>query len=114
MSGLDVTPLEKINSLEQFDDYYTGPLHGYESAMDYYQRCSAIGFLKTIAVPTLIVNAKNDPFLSKACFPQNADNPFIKWAVPLRGGHVGFSRFRKNGLYWSEQMALEFIGALKK
>jgi hypothetical protein len=114
MTGLDVTLLEKINSLEQFDDYYTGPLHGYKSASDYYQQCSAIRFLNTIDVPTLIINAKNDPFLSKECFPQNIENAFVQWEVPMRGGHVGFSRFSKNGLYWSEQKALDFIGAQKK
>ncbi len=52
MSGLEVTDLENITSLEQFDDRYTGPLHGYRNALDYYQRCSAIGFLNAIAVPT--------------------------------------------------------------
>ncbi len=114
MTGLDVSLLEKINSLEQFDDYYTGPLHGYKSALDYYQQCSAIRFLNTIDVPTLIINAKNDPFLSKECFPQNIENAFVQWEVPMRGGHVGFSRFSKNGLYWSEQKALDFIGAQKK
>jgi len=114
MTGLDVTNLENITSLEQFDDRYTGPLHGYKNARDYYQQCSAIGFLNTIAVPTLIVNALNDPFLSKECFPKNVGNSFVQFETPLRGGHVGFSQFNGNGLYWSEQRALDFIDAQKK
>lgn len=114
MSGLDVTNLENITSLEQFDDYYTGPLHGYKDARDYYQRCSAIGFLDTIKVPTLIVNALNDPFLSKECFPSKINNSFVQFETPSRGGHVGFSQFNGNGLYWSEQRALDFIGTLQK
>jgi len=114
ISGLDVTRLEKITTLEQFDDYYTGPLHGYKNALDYYQRCSALGFLAAISVPTLIVNAKNDPFLSKECFPSKIDNPLVQFETPSRGGHVGFSQFNENGLYWSEQRALDFIGALRK
>ena len=113
MSGLDVTNLESITSLEQFDDRYTGPLHGFKSARDYYQRCSALGFLNTIAIPTLIVNALNDPFLSKECFPE-ISNSFVQFEAPARGGHVGFSQFNGNGLYWSEQRALEFIGTLRK
>jgi len=114
MPGLDLTNLENITSLEQFDDYYTGPLHGYKNARDYYQRCSAMGFLDTITVPTLIVNALNDPFLSKECFPSEIKNSFVQFEMPSRGGHVGFSQFNENGLYWSEQRALEFIGALRK
>lgn len=114
MAGLDVTNLESITSLEQFDDHYTGPLHGYKSALDYYQQCSALGFLNTIAVPTLIVNALNDPFLSKECFPLDINSPFVQFETPERGGHVGFSQFNGNGLYWSEQRALDFIGTLQK
>lgn len=114
MSGLDVKLLDSITSLEQFDDRYTGPLHGFKGALDYYRQCSAIGFLETITVPTLIVNAQNDPFLSAACFPKAVDNALVQFEAPARGGHVGFSRFSKNGLYWSEQKALEFIAALKR
>lgn len=114
MEGLQVEGLDEINSLEEFDDHFTGPLHGFKSALDYYQHCSAIGFLEVIDVPTLIVNAQNDPFLSKECFPKHIANKQIRWETPLRGGHVGFSRFGKNGLYWSEQKALEFIGAQKR
>jgi len=114
MSGLDATNLENITSLEQFDDRYTGPLHGYKNARDYYQRCSANGFLNTISIPTLIVNALNDPFLSKECFPNKINNSLVQFETPSRGGHVGFCQFNGNGLYWSEQRALEFIGALRK
>ena len=109
MSGLNIAMLEKITSLEQFDDYYTGPIHGFENALDYYQRCSAIGFLETIVTPTLIVNAQNDPFLSKECFPTEINNSFVQFETPSRGGHVGFSQFKRNGLYWSEERALDFI-----
>lgn len=112
MSGLDVTKLKSITTLEQFDDHFTGPLHGFKNAKEYYQRCSAIGFLKTISVPTLIVNALNDPFLSKECFPEQINNSLIQFETPSRGGHVGFSQFNRNGLYWSEQRALDFITSL--
>jgi uncharacterized protein len=114
MSGLDASSLQNITSLEQFDDRYTGPLHGFKNARDYYQRCSAISFLSTIAVPTLIVNALNDPFLSKECFPRRIDNSFVQFETPTKGGHVGFFQFSGNGLYWSEQRALDFIGTLRK
>jgi predicted alpha/beta-fold hydrolase len=114
MSGLDATNLDDIISIEQFDDRFTGPLHGYKNAKDYYQQCSAIGFLNSIEAPTLIVNALNDPFLSKECFPKEINNSFIQFETPSRGGHVGFSQFNENGLYWSEQRALDFIGTLRR
>lgn len=111
MPGLDVTDIGSIKTLMAFDDRYTAPLHGFESAIDYYTRCSALNFLHAIHIPTLIVNAQNDPFLSAACYPAAAlkDHPVVKFESPVFGGHVGFAQFRKNGLYWSEERALSFL-----
>jgi predicted alpha/beta-fold hydrolase len=97
----------------QFDDRYTAPLHGFANAVDYYTRCSSVYFLKDIKTPTLIINTLNDPFLSKECFPSEAlkDHPYVTLEILLRGGHVGFAQFNKNGLYWSEQRTLDFINA---
>ncbi len=53
------------------------------------------------------MNALNDPFLSKECFPNRINNSFIQFETPEKGGHVGFSQFSGNGLYWSEQRALD-------
>lgn len=103
--------LSKIRTLKDFDDHYTAPLHGYKDAMDYYNACSSIHFLKKISIPTLIVNAKNDPFLSEQCYPEEVlkDHPYVTFEAPERGGHVGFTEFNKEGLYWSEKRALSFI-----
>lgn len=108
MPGLQIERLNKIRTLQEFDEIYTGPLHGFQGAMDYYQKCSAIRFLESIKTPTLIVNAQNDPFLSKECFPVNDKNNFIQFEYPKSGGHVGFSQ-SKGGTYWSEQRALDFV-----
>ncbi len=110
-NDLDVTGLDQIKSLLEFDDQFTAPIHGFDGAIDYYRKSSALYVLSTIARPTLIVNAKNDPFLSEDCFPVNAlsNHPYVKLEVPLRGGHVGFALFNQNGLYWSELRALDFI-----
>jgi hypothetical protein len=112
MDGLDVAKVDKIKSIEEFDDRFTAPLHGFNGAKDYYKKCSSIFFVEGIQVPTLIVNAWNDPFLSAECFPENINNPRVTFEKTSRGGHVGFSSFTKNGVYWSEQRALDFI--LKK
>lgn len=112
MPGLDVSGMERIKTLLQFDNRYTAPLHGFKDALDYYSRCSSIHFVSHIGVPTLIINTLNDPFLSRECFPseQLKNHPYVQLEILLRGGHVGFTQFNKNGLYWSEQRALEFIG----
>lgn len=102
--------LAQVNSLLEFDDLITAPLHGFDSAVDYYTKCSSIHFLQSIHRPTLVVNALNDPFLSSDCYPDTFRNhPYLTLEYPERGGHVGFSLFNKNGLYWSELRALHFI-----
>jgi predicted alpha/beta-fold hydrolase len=110
MPGLDVEGIESIRSLIAFDDRYTAPLHGFANALEYYNRCSAINFLQSITIPTLIVNAQNDPFLSEACYPveQLKNHPNVKFEDPVHGGHVGFAQFNKSGLYWSEERAVYF------
>ncbi len=112
MQGLSTEGIDEITNLIDFDDRYTAPLHGFRNAIEYYQQCSSIKFLEGIKVPALIVNAKNDPFLSKECFPTSLNNSFVKFEFPDRGGHVGFTSFGRNGLYWSEQRALDFITQL--
>jgi predicted alpha/beta-fold hydrolase len=107
---LDVSKLAYIRTLKDFDDFYTAPLHGFESAEDYYEKCSSLYFLEAIALPTLIVNAWNDPLLSPACFPTQAmeKHPFVHLETPRAGGHCGFARTEK-GFYWSENRAFEWI-----
>ncbi len=109
--ALDVSKLASIKSLIEFDDHYTAPLHGFKDALDYYTQCSSIHFVGHIKTPTLIINTQNDPFLSPECFPVAAlqNHAFVRLEILPRGGHVGFTQFNKNGLYWSEQRALEFL-----
>lgn len=113
MKGIDVSGIEKIGTLKVFDDKYTGPLHGFKDAIHYYESCSSLYFLEGIRVPTLIVNAKNDPFLSDDCYPQEIKNPYTEFQFPEYGGHVGFAMFNQNGLYWSELRALQFIRGIE-
>lgn len=105
---VDISKLDGVRTLLEFDDLFTGPLHGFAGAVDYYTRCSSLGFLPSIRVPTLIMNACNDPFLSEDCYPRSK-NANIITEFPARGGHVGFARFNRNGLYWSEMRALAFM-----
>ncbi|MFZ6000705.1 MAG: YheT family hydrolase [Bacteroidota bacterium] len=109
---LDVTDVDKIETLIDFDNRYTSVLHGYKDAVDYYTQCSAIHYLDGIDRPTLLVNAKNDPFLSDRCYPQLASSSRLTCHYPNHGGHVGFTLFNQNGLYWSELRALDFIQSI--
>lgn len=108
---LDIRGLEKIKTLREFDDYFTGPIHGFKDALDYYHQCSAIQFIEHISIPSLIISAANDPFLSPECYPHQIlkNHPYVSFESPDHGGHVGFTQFSKNGLYWSEQRAIDFL-----
>lgn len=103
--------LAEIKDLRSFDDRYTGPIHGFKGATDYYEKCSALSYLSHITVPTLIVNAKNDPFLPKECYPYELIDSLanITLETPDHGGHVGFMEINKQGYYWSEKRALSFV-----
>ncbi len=108
---LDARPLKNIKTLIDFDDQYTAPIHGFKDAVEYYNACSSIHFLNTIKTPTLIVNAQNDPFLSNQCYPVKPleKHRYVNLEIPKRGGHVGFTEFTSDGIYWSEKRALGFI-----
>jgi predicted alpha/beta-fold hydrolase len=110
-SDLDTSLIDRIKTLAEFDDCYTAPIHGFRNAIDYYTRCSSIHFVKDIRIPTLVINTLNDPFLSEGCFPEKLleNHPFVRLQILPRGGHVGFTQFNKNGLYWSEQRTLDFF-----
>lgn len=110
-NDIDVSGIDLIKTLREFDDRYTAPLHGFKDALHYYQQCSSIGFIDTITIPTLIINAQNDPFLASDCYPVEMlkGHRYVTFENPDHGGHVGFSRLNKNGLYWSESRAVEFI-----
>lgn len=109
-NDLSTSATKDIKSLKDFDDAYTAPLHGFENAIDYYNQCSSLYFVNDIQLPTLIVNAKNDPFLSNACFPFDIakEHPLVHLETPEHGGHVGFQS-NINGYYWSEIRAVEFL-----
>ena len=104
---MDITPsmLTSIRSLYDFDNVITGPLHGFKDAEDYYERNSSLYFLADIQVPTLIVNAKNDPFLSQECLPEQIDSDFVQIELPDSGGHCGFYPRNYRGQTWAEQRA---------
>jgi len=108
---LDLKMLQKTKTLRDFDNFYTGPLHGFQDAAEYYEVNSSLQFLDQIEVPTLVLNAQNDPFLSDTCFPEKLAKTLelVHFEFPKHGGHVGFSGPSREKSYYSERRAVEFI-----
>lgn len=107
---LNAEGLEKIMHFPDFDNRFTAPLHGFKNANDFYRQASANIHLPKIKLPTLLVNAKNDPMLPKSCYPVEVaiDHPYLYLEMPDLGGHVGFTLAGKER-NWAEQRALEFV-----
>lgn len=111
---IDMTGIEKIKTFAPFDDRYTAPLHGFRDAADYYQSCSSRQFLPEIQIPCLMVQAVDDPFLSKSCFPisEAEKNPYLSLEIAEFGGHVGFWGGWRENHYWSESRTVDFLDHL--
>ena len=107
----DEAQMQQAINLHQFDDAVTAPVHGFAGADDYWRRASAKPWLKSIAVPTLAVNPKNDPFLPAHHLPSAAEvSPFVHLEQPAGGGHVGFvSGAFPGNLDWLPQRLLHFF-----
>ncbi len=101
--------LNQIKTLYDFDDQLTGPLHGFKNALHYYQSCSSLQFLKNIKIPTLLLNAQDDPFLSKESFPFRLaqEHQQVYFCAPKHGGHCGFFTKGKS-YYWIEKQLVQF------
>jgi predicted alpha/beta-fold hydrolase len=87
----DVRTLQDARDLYDFDNVFTAPLHGFKNTRDYWQRASAKPRLADIRLPSLVVNALNDPFVPAASLPQQRDvGAHVTLWQPAQGGHVGF------------------------
>ena len=103
--------IRAIRSFQEFDDRFTARLHGFRDAEDYWKRASARQFLAGISVPTLILTARNDPFLTADSMPEAEAkaNPSLFLEAPESGGHVGFLDLARGVQPWSERRVAEFL-----
>jgi uncharacterized protein len=109
----DLPRMRAARTLREFDEVVTAPLHGFNGAADYYRQASCKPLLGAIATPTLIINARNDPFLPARCLPAPEEvSADIQLDLPEAGGHVGFvsGRFPGN-IDWLTQRILQFFAA---
>jgi predicted alpha/beta-fold hydrolase len=113
---LDIEKLKHIEKWADFDEYFSAPLNGFNSAAAFYEFASAENFMSTINIPTLLVNAQNDPIIPPDCSPTQLceKHPFIYLENPTVGGHIGFAEpsFSRHKEYsWMETRAIRFIQA---
>ncbi|MFK7770684.1 MAG: YheT family hydrolase [Saprospiraceae bacterium] len=110
---VDLKKLDEIKEWRDFDEHFSAPLNNYKDADDFYFNSSAKNFMENIQIPTLLVNAQNDPILTPACTPismaKNHANIFIE--NPIQGGHCGFM-LPNQEFAWSEMRALEFANEI--
>lgn len=104
--------LRRLRTFPAFDDHLTAPLHGFRDADDYYRRASSRPYLPRIRVPTLIVHALDDPFMSAAAVPGPNEVPDpIRLELSRHGGHVAFIAADRGGrpYFWLERRIPSFL-----
>lgn len=107
----DISGLGDIHTIEEFDDRFVAPAFGFADARDYYARASSLPLIKHIRVPTLIIHAKDDPFIPFAPLrdPSVAANRYVILVAPDRGGHVAFlSANPGEDRFWAENRLVDF------
>jgi predicted alpha/beta-fold hydrolase len=111
--AIDARAVRACSTFRAIDDLYTAPVHGFKDAEDYWARSSSKAWLKSVRVPTLLVNAQNDPFLPAYALPRRDEvSPVVIREFPDTGGHVGFVSGEFPGhLDWLPCRALDFFAA---
>lgn len=111
--GLAIEPraVRACSTFRAIDDLYTAPFHGFENADDYWTHTSSKSWLKAIRVPTLLINARNDPFLPESALPTNEEvSGSVTLDFPRDGGHVGFVTGKFPGrLEWLPRRMIDFF-----
>jgi predicted alpha/beta-fold hydrolase len=112
-SRLDLTAVRRARNFREFDEVATAPLHGFQSAEDYYTRSSSIHFVSRITTPTFCLSAEDDPFVPPAVLPRlrDAASPHLDVRVTPYGGHVGFigGRAPWRCQYWAEELVVRWL-----
>lgn len=101
----------RAGTLREFDNLVTAPLHGYRDTDDYWTRASSKPWLSRIEAPTLLINARNDPFLPPAALPAPTEvSSAVRCEFPEEGGHAGFVAGAFPGtIDWPSQRIISFF-----
>ena len=110
--SIDLSCLDTVQTMRDFDEQLTAPLHGFSGADEYYHTASSRQYLRHIQVPTLIVHSKDDPFMSEDVIPNSYElSPHVNLEVTDAGGHVGFvgGKYPWKPVYWLEERVPDFL-----
>ena len=112
--GIDEERVRRLKTFWEFDAVYTAPMHGFLSVDDYYRKSSARQYLSAIQTPTLIIHAKDDPFMSEDVIPSIEELSAVTELELLdHGGHVGFvSGSVLKPSYWLEERIVRYFSTL--
>lgn len=109
---VNVEIVYQVSTMYEFDDKVTAPLHGFSNVDEYYAISSSKQYLRHIAVPTLIIQAKDDPFMPEEVIPTFSDiSPQVELEITETGGHVGFvaGKYPWRPQYWLEERVPQFL-----
>jgi len=110
--SLSGTEIDRLRTFREFDEAVTAPLHGFESAKDYYKRCSSRQFIEHIETPTLVLHAADDPLMHSGIIPlPDERSAHVAFEVSPNGGHVGFisGSWPWAARYWLEDRIPDFL-----
>lgn len=108
----DLSKLDQVKTIREFDERFTSKANGFEDANDYYFKASSIRVVDKIRIPTLIIHAIDDPFIPYEPMRQESftQNPYILLIATERGGHVAFisADDTNEDRFWAENRIVEF------
>ena len=101
----------EAKNLWEFTERCTVPMHGFKNIDDYNKQVQASTYIKSLKTPTLLINADNDPLLTKECYPTELakKSKFFHLEIPIGGGHVGFCEDIKAEHNWLEKRVVNYF-----
>jgi hypothetical protein len=109
--AMDYKYIMAAKNLWEFTERCTVPMHGFKDITDYNLNVQASAYIKRLKTPTLLINADNDPLLTKECYPTHIakKSKFFHLEIPIGGGHVGFCEDIKAEHNWLEKRVVNYF-----
>ncbi len=110
-NDLNIDAMLSSKTLHDFADKYTAPSFGFKDGEDYLKSQSSIHYLQKIKIPTLLINADNDPFLTETSFTNEIakKSDYFYFLKTINGGHVGFDDRKSDTYSWVDYRAISFL-----
>jgi predicted alpha/beta-fold hydrolase len=109
----DLLLVKKAKTMRQFDEFLTAPICGFEDHLDYYEKCSAKKYLNLIEIPTVILTAKDDPFVNVNDYLESTLSPSTFLHIEEKGGHMGYlSKIGRRTYRWLDVVLKEYLKAI--